>query len=67
MLDAGVVRVLKRPADLAHDPRPLRELERRADASEFEALDQLHDDHGLAPGLAQLEDLNDTRVGEERQ
>ena len=50
------VRVMDRLADLDHDPRPLRELERRPDASELEAVDELHDDDGRARVRPELED-----------
>ena len=61
------VRVMDRLADLNHDPRPLRELERRPDAPELEAVHELHDDDGRARVRPEVEDLDDPAVGKERE
>ncbi len=58
---------MDRVGDLADDRGALAELERGGHAAELEAVDVLHDDH-RRPGVgSDFEDLDDARIGEERE
>jgi hypothetical protein len=61
------MRVIDGVAHLAHDPRALRRLERRADPPELEAVDVLHEQHRRRRVGAELEDLDDAAVLKERE
>ena len=65
MLDPEPVRMVQRVAHLGEHAGPLRELQRRPDLPELEALDVFHDDQrGIA--VTELEDPDDAPVGEKR-
>src|SRR4029453_301605 len=65
MLQPELVGVMNRFANLEKNLRALGELERWPDPSQFEAVNELHDDDGGVPIDAALVDLNDPAVGEE--
>ena len=67
VLHAHAVRVLERLAHLLDDARALRELERRPELAQLEAVDELHDEHGRRRSLAEFVDLHDARIGKQRQ